>query len=58
MTLSLRPEDVQAIVSGLAANPSALAAVALMIHADSQMAVPMTEPLALTNQSQMGKCKT
>ena len=38
MTVSLRPEDVQAIVSGLASNPSALAAVTLMIQLDQQPA--------------------
>ena len=35
-TVTLRSEDVQAIVSGLAANPSALAAVALMMQSDGQ----------------------
>jgi len=55
MMVSLRPEDVQAIVTGLAANPSALAVVALMIQTDPQTALPMMELLALTSQSQMGK---
>jgi len=41
-TVSLRPEDVQAIVAGLAANPTAMAAVALMIQSDQQ---PGTTPL-------------
>jgi len=55
MTVKLRPEDVQAIITGLAANLSALAKVALMIQLDPQTAKPMMEPLAITSQSQMGK---
>jgi len=39
--VSLRPEDVQAIVFGLAANPSALASVVLMMQSDSQQAVSL-----------------
>jgi len=35
-TISLRPQDAQAIVLGLASNPDVLLAVALMIHAEQQ----------------------
>jgi len=34
--VSLRPQDVQAIVTGLASNPDALTVVALMIWAEQQ----------------------
>ena len=50
MTVSSRPEDVQAIVSGLAANPSAVATLA-----DSQQVVSLANLTALSSQSQMGK---
>jgi len=50
MTVTLRSEDVQAIVSGLAANPSALAAVALMMQSDGQQDLPESP-----NRSQAGK---
>ena len=50
-TVSLRPEDVQAIVTGLATNPTALAAVALMMQSDQQPgATPVTlDPSTTTN---------
>ena len=40
-TVTLRSEDVLAIVSGLAANPSTLAAVALMMQSDGQQDSPV-----------------
>ena len=49
-TVTLRSEDIQAIVSGLAANPSTLAAVALMMQSDGQQ-----DPPESPNQSQTGK---
>ena len=50
-TVSLRSEDVQAIVTGLAANPTALAAVALMMQSDQQPgATPVIlDPSTTTN---------
>ena len=53
-TVSLRPEDVQAIVTGLASNPSALAAVALMIQSDQQPALPANSSVS-SSRSQSGK---
>ena len=51
--VSLRPEDVQAFVTGLAANPTALVAVALMMQSDQQPgATPvMLDPLVTANRS-------
>jgi len=46
-TVSLRPQDVQAIVTGLASNPDALSAVALMIREEQQQ-----NPVS-TNQSEL-----
>jgi len=54
-TVSIRQEDVQAIVSGLAANPSALAAVALMMQSDGQQAGPSGLPSASSSSSHTGK---
>ena len=48
--VSLKPEDVRAIVTGLAANPSALAAVALMIQSD-QSTLLMPVPSASSSQN-------
>ena len=53
-TVSLRPEDVQAIVTGLASNPSALAAVALMIQSDQQPVLPANASVP-SSWSQSGK---
>ena len=55
-TVSLRPEDVQAIVTCLAANPTALAAVALMIQSD-QPTLPMPVASASSSQNQSGKLR-
>jgi len=52
-TVSLRPEDVQAIVTGLAANPRALAAVAVMMQSDQQPVLPSTS--VSSTQSLSGK---
>ena len=54
-TVSLRPEDVQAIVTGLASNPSALAAVALMMQTDQQPVPPKSLPMSSPNRTQPGK---
>jgi len=54
-TVSLRQEDVQAIVSGLAANPSALAAVALMMQSDDQQAGPSGLSSASSSSGHAGK---
>ena len=40
-TVTLRSEDVQAIVLGLAADPSTLAAMALMMQSDGQQSLPI-----------------
>ena len=39
-TVTQRPEDVQAIVSGLAANPNTLVTMALMMQLDGQQNPP------------------
>ena len=49
-TVTLRSEDVQAIALGLAANPSTLAAVALMMQSNRQQ-----DPPESPNRSQTGK---
>jgi len=46
-TVSLRPQDVQAIVTGLTSNPDALSAVDLMIREEQQQ-----NPVS-TNQSEL-----
>lgn len=54
-TVSLRPQDVQAIVTGLASNPDALAAVALMIRAEQQPNLGLPQSSASANQGQPSK---
>ena len=51
----LRPQDVQAIVTGLASNPDTLAVVAWMIWAEHQPTVLSFQPSTSFNQTQMGK---
>jgi len=55
-TVSLRSQDVQAIVTGLASNPDALSTVALMIRTEQQHSSGINLPPVPLNQGQQSKC--
>lgn len=56
-TVTLRPEDVQAIDTGWKANSSVVAAVALKMQSDSQQAVSLADLPASSSRSQTGMLK-